>query len=107
MPGYDDIGAAASQAGFTVIQTEPYFIQDNLRDNFLYVGKNRPQLYLNEPVRNGSSSFAALATRDEVASGLLRLTHDLETGAFQTVKDRCQNNSGDYLFITLKKGSRL
>jgi ubiquinone/menaquinone biosynthesis C-methylase UbiE len=102
MPGYRDIEDAAFKAGFSIIQTENYFIQNDLEDNFLYTGKNRPHLYLDEHIRNGISSFSALANQDEVRDGLSKLADDLATNRFNTVKENYASNKGDYIFLTLQ-----
>ena len=97
------IDEAVTMVGFKIETTEKYFIQDTLHDNFLYAGKNRPELYLNERIRKGISSFSALANKDEVSSGLLKLSTDLQNGDFEVVKNRHENNDGDYLFIVAKR----
>jgi len=48
MPALDLITAALTQAGFTSIDTESFDIQDDLQDFFLYSGKYRPEMYLDE-----------------------------------------------------------
>lgn len=103
MPGSDIITAASVAAGFRVVGTEKYFVQDDLKDLFLYSGKNNPTLYLHEAVRKGISSFAALANKEEVESGISKLTYDISKGSFEAVKAKYNNTSGDYLFITLQK----
>jgi ubiquinone/menaquinone biosynthesis C-methylase UbiE len=42
MPELDSIEAAANEAGFKMIGTEKYFINDGLQDLFLYSGKISP-----------------------------------------------------------------
>lgn len=103
MPSFDAINDALAEAGFMMTDTEKYFIQDNLKDNFLYVGKHRPEIYFDEGVRNGISSFSVLANRVEVMEGLSQLEDDLRLGRFEAVKERFKNDLGDYLFITAKK----
>ena len=99
MPSYETIAAAAGNAGFTMLPAEPYRIQDNLQDHFLYVGKNRPELYFDEAVRNGISSFASLANAKEVAEGLAQLRTDIDNRTFEAVRSRYNNAGGDYIFI--------
>ena len=99
MPSYETIAAAAQNAGFKMLPSEPYFIQDSLQDHFLYVGKNRPELYFDEAVRNGISSFASLANVNEVAEGLSRLRADIDNGTFEGVRSRYNDAGGDYVFI--------
>jgi hypothetical protein len=103
MPSMDTIKEAAADAGFKIMRTEKYFIQDDLKDLFLYAGKNRPGFYLDEQVRKGISSFSALANADEVKQGLLALKNDIETGKFDEINAKFENEMGDYLFITAQK----
>jgi ubiquinone/menaquinone biosynthesis C-methylase UbiE len=96
-------GLLRDAAGFSVIETEPYFIQPDSQDLFLYAGKHRPGLYLDPAVRKNISSFANLAHADEVTDGLARLQADLETGAFARVKAAFDTMRGDYLFVVLNR----
>ncbi|MEO6632539.1 MAG: class I SAM-dependent methyltransferase [Mucilaginibacter sp.] len=103
MPSFDVINDALAGAGFEIGTTEKYFVQDDLQDTFLYAGKNKPQIYLDEAVRKGMSSFAALANAEEVRKGLLKLQIDFEDNKFISIKNSYNNNLGDYLFIVAKK----
>lgn len=57
MPDIDEVQEALTRAGFQVAYTEPYEIQTDLQDFFLYSGKHRPGIYLSESVRTGISTF--------------------------------------------------
>lgn len=103
MPSLELITDALSNAGFSIPDTEKYFIQDNLQDKFLYSGKNNPGIYLDDTIRKGISSFAALANEAEINKGLEKLGGDLETGEFKAIKDKYDNANGDYLFVVAKK----
>ena len=103
MPSFDRIEEAATSAGFKIIGTEKYSIDDDLKDLFLCAGKNKPELYLDAEIRKGISSFAALANADEVKQGLSLLKSDMEQGKFEDVKAKFNNDKGDYLFITAQK----
>ncbi|WP_183564242.1 class I SAM-dependent methyltransferase [Mucilaginibacter sp. SP1R1] len=103
MPSFHSMEQAAEEVSFTIAATEKYFIQDDLKDCFLYAGKNKPELYFNEEVRKGISSFAALANAAEVGQGLARLHQDISADAFSAIKATYDNHAGDYLFIVLKK----
>jgi SAM-dependent methyltransferase len=104
MPSFDVIADALTNAGFEIKTTEKYFIQDDLQDLFLYAGKNRPKIYFDEAIRNGISSFAALANAEEVESGILKLKSDLESRRFWQIKEKYDNDLGDYLFIVAESG---
>lgn len=103
MPSLELITDALNSAGFGIPITEKYFIQDDLQDNFLYSGKNNPCLYLDETIRKGISSFAALANEAEVIKGLEMLQYDLKSGEFESLKNTYDNSNGDYLFIIAQK----
>ena len=84
-------------------QTEKYFIQPDLQDHFLYVGKHRPRLYMDAQIRQGISSFSALANQAEVRVGLQQLEEDITSGVVQQHIEAYENDLGDYLFIVAEK----
>ena len=99
MPSVESLGDAASDAGFKVLPTEKYSIKADLKDHFLYVGKDRPEIYLDKVIRDGISSFAALANAEEVERGLFQLESDINSGKFNQVKALYQNDIGDYMIF--------
>ena len=103
MPAYETIENHAAEAGLKITKTEKYFVQDDLKDHFLYVGKNNPAFYFNENIRQGISSFSALANVKEVIEGLVKLKADIDSGGFEVIKGQYENEDGDYLFIRLDK----
>ncbi len=105
MPSFFAMKQAATLAGFRISIIEEYFVKDDLSDHFLLVGKNRPELYFNESIRNGISSFSALANNAEVESGLKKLRADIDTGRFEIIKRSFENDWGDYLFMVAEKNS--
>lgn len=78
-------------------------VQPNLQDFFLYSGKYTPEIYLNEEVRRGISSFAHLARKEEIENGLQRLRSDIETGIFHERTSKYDSRGGDYLFVVAEK----
>ncbi len=106
MPSLADIEEAIEQTELEITNIEKYFIKDDLQDCFLFVGKNNPERYFDETIRQGISSFSSLANIEEVKQGLLKLRNDIDSQAFNKIKDQYENELGDYLFITMdKKGS--
>ena len=99
MPELSAVTKACLQAGFRSIEREPYFVRPDLADGFLYVGKHRPEIYLSEKVRAGSSTFRTLADPEEVRTGCARLAEDLSSGRFRDVFAEHENDLGDYLFL--------
>ena len=103
MPSFETIEKAAAETGFVITTNEKYFIPDDLNDHFLYVGKNRPELYFDEEIRKGISSFSALSNAEEVQDGLSKLQNDIDFSRFKEIKTRFDNDLGDYLFVVAEK----
>ncbi|MEH2328461.1 class I SAM-dependent methyltransferase [Nostoc sp.] len=103
MPSLEKVRYALNEAGFNSVNTEPYFISKNLQDLFLYSGKYHPEIYLDENVRSGISTFALLASADEIAAGCQRLAADINTGRITEIVKKYENNHGDYLFVIADK----
>lgn len=87
------------RSGFAIDKCELYFVSPDLEDFFLYSGKNRPKIYLDEKMRRGSSTFASLANQHEVIDGCKKLSDDIISGNFKKIYDRYDDRNGDYLFI--------
>ena len=105
MPSFERVETAIMAAGLEVISTEKYFVQDDLQDHFLYVGKRNPDFYFNETNRKGISAFAALSNIVEVDTGLQQLKQDVADKTFDSVRKSYENDLGDYLFVVVgKKG---
>ncbi|MEN1786142.1 MAG: class I SAM-dependent methyltransferase [Bacteroidota bacterium] len=103
MPGLKTIYQVIRESGFTVVATEKYNVQPNLKDWFLCCGKQHPERYLKEHIRNGISSFAALANQEEVTHGLAQLRKDIALGKIEKLTKSYENDMGDYLFIVCEK----
>jgi len=103
MPALDLVTGALTQAGFESIDTEGFDIRDDLQDFFLYSGKYRQEMYLDEGVRRGISTFASLADPEEVTSGCLSLAEDIQSGRIAEVRASYENLGGDYLFVIASK----
>ena len=106
MPSLDAIQNAADETKLKISIIEKYFIKDDLKDCFLYIGKNNPDRYFDQQIRDGISSFTSLANIDEVEQGLTKLRSDIANNEFEQIKSQYDNDLGDYLFIAInKKGS--
>ena len=99
MPSLAQVSESLRQAGFASVETDPYEVQDDLKDMFLYSGKHQPELYLDEGFRAGISTFAGLASPEEVQEGCSRLALDIKSGRISEVVDHYQSKLGDYVFI--------
>ncbi|MBC8087955.1 MAG: methyltransferase domain-containing protein [Phycisphaerae bacterium] len=98
MPTEAALLRAANEAGIVLRSREPYHIQPDLLDHFLYSGKHDPARYLDRSVRAAISTFAAHAAQDEVARGCQRLAMDIHSGRFDDIAMTYQNSGGDYAF---------
>jgi len=99
MPTLNVTTDALASASFDIVTTEPYAIQPDLQDFFLYSGKHKPAMYLDAHVRAGISSFRLLIDDDELDEGCAQLGRDIETGTIKDIYERYDNDDGDYLFI--------
>ncbi|MFZ6052519.1 class I SAM-dependent methyltransferase [Halocola ammonii] len=105
MPDLGLVENAMTSAGFKVSNTDKYFIRPDLEDKFLYCGKQNPELYFDEQIRKGISSFSSLANRNEVDRGLKNLRKDIVSGEIWKVIERFGNDFGDYLYAIAEKNS--
>ena len=103
MPTFEKVKKAMKDSGFEILQTEKYFIKPDLEDKFLYCGKQNPELYFNDQIRHGISSFSSLANRTEVEQGLSKLRKDIDTRMINKIMRSYENDHGDYLYIIGKK----
>ena len=104
MPSLSAIETALAKNQFTPLSIKPFFITEHLQDFFLYSGKQRPEIYLSEIVRNGISSFKNFCTHPEMHQGLRKLDGDIRSGAIHDLINQHHNCSGGhYLFVVAKK----
>ncbi len=106
MPKLSLIEENLRKNGFEIIETEKYFVRDDLEDLFLYAGKNRPEIYLDKEIRRGISSFSDLGNAAEIEKGLLKLEDDIKSGKIAEIIKRFANDLGDYLFIVAGKAMK-
>ncbi len=103
MPSLETVEKAMTNNNFEIIKTDKYFIQPDLKDKFLYCGKQNPEIYFNKQIRNGISSFSSLANRNEVENGLSNLKKDIENDNINRIIKSYNNDLGDYLYIIGKR----
>jgi len=103
MPSLNRVRKAISEAGLQYEDFENYSVKDDLQDQFLQCGKNNPQLYFDPRIRQGISTFSALGNKLEVEQGLARLKNDIDSGAFEEIKNSYETENGDYLYIYASK----
>lgn len=103
MPSYTQVQEAMISSGFELHKTEKYVVRPDLQDKFLYCGKQNAEMYFDDDVRHGISSFSSLANQAEVEKGLADLRKDLDTGKHTQIRASYENDLGDYLYIIGKK----
>jgi SAM-dependent methyltransferase len=103
MPSREEVTDALRDAGFAIDAIVPFHVTNDLRDLFLYAGKERPELYLDPVVRANISSFATLCPEEELHAGLGALAADLSSGHFDRVAERYSSSLGDYAFVAARK----
>lgn len=103
MPTLATIEKAMNSSGLKITNTELYNIKPDLLDQFLYCGKQNPELYFDEGIRHGISSFSALANIEDVKRGLMALRNDIDCGNIDDIIKSYENDIGDYLYIIAEK----
>ena len=105
MPTLENVKTAIKESGIEFLETVKYFIKPDLQDQFLYCGKQDPELYFDDQIRHGISSFSSLANRTEVKQGLSELRKDIDSGKINDIIKSYENCFGDYLYIIGKKSA--
>jgi hypothetical protein len=103
MPSFETVEQAIALAGLKITATNTYSIKGDLQDQFLYCSKQNPELYFDESLRPGVSSFSAVANKDEVENGLAALRASIDTREIDEIIKSYQNNLGDCLYIIAEK----
>ena len=99
MPSLETVAQAMTSAGLKITATDTYSVRPDLQDQFLYCGKQNPELYFDNSIRHGISSFSALANKTEVENGLVALRSDIDNGKIDEIIASYQNDLGDYLYV--------
>jgi ubiquinone/menaquinone biosynthesis C-methylase UbiE len=103
MPNVVEVSNTLKTVGFNIVGHETFLIQPNLKDFFLYSGKYEPMMYLDEKIRSGTSTFANLASKEEVEEGCSRLKKDIETKKIEDVLNKFSSDLGDYVYVVAEK----
>lgn len=103
LPSFEAIETAMQANGIQIQKTEKYFVRDDLKDLFLYSGKNHPEYYFDTNIRRSISSFSDIARREEIENGLSSMKSDFESDEIDRYIQKGQNELGDYLFIQSEK----
>jgi len=92
-----------TSANFQIECEEKYDVAPDLKDLFLYCGKNRPERYLDPRIRSGISTFADAPDAGEIDRGLRRLADDIDSGRINRVIRSFAHDGGDYMFTVARK----
>jgi len=103
MPDVEQLRDALGTARSRVANYVPWFIPENLRDHFLYSGKHRPELYLEERYRAGSSGFRRFGDADETSDGVKRLARDIAEDRIGKIMAGHENDDGNYGWVLADK----
>lgn len=103
MPSISTIKEALHKASLKLVANKPYSVSNELKDLFLYSGKQRPEMYLSEAVRAGISSFRNFCSNSELESGLSLLASDIESGSINSIIRKYEEGKGDYCFLVAQK----
>ena len=99
-PSLCDIESTLKSVGFRDVSAEPFEAPQDITDLFLYAGKHRPALYLQEEIRRNISTFRTYADASEVATGVTQLSSDIASGQIERIMGQYAHTGGDYLFVT-------
>jgi ubiquinone/menaquinone biosynthesis C-methylase UbiE len=99
MPQADLLAETMQRAGIQLVEREPYTVQPELQDFFLYSGKYDPARYLDPRFRAGISTFTVFAEAEEIDRGCALLADDIASGRIDEITERYASVYGDYLFL--------
>lgn len=106
MPSVEVALECLRHAEFSIVGTESFLVEPDLTDFFLYSGKFQPHMYLNPAVRSGISTFANLASAEEIETGCRKLQNDIDTSRIHLVMNEYASTLGDYMFIVAETPKR-
>lgn len=90
------------------VEMESFALPHDLSDSFAAVGWGRPELYLDETIRNGISSFTKVSD-SELARGISKLQKDLEAGLWDKLNGHLrkqQQYDAGYRFLYTSSSSQ-
>ena len=103
-PSTQEIACKISQITLKEIETIPFLLPTDLSDMFAASGWCKPEIYLDERVRNGISTFAKMPA-NELKTGLNRLAREIEHGIWRQKYGhllKLQNYDAGYRIIIAK-----
>lgn len=91
------------EAGFNFVKIEKFFVTANTQDLYLYAGKYKPEIYLNQIVRDGMTPFNKPEFSKEIEAGLKNLEADIKSGKINDIINTHEKNLGDSVFVIAEK----
>ncbi|MGE4167976.1 MAG: class I SAM-dependent methyltransferase [Candidatus Babeliales bacterium] len=90
-------------AGFNSVDIEKFFVTPETQDLYIYAGKYKPEIYLNDLVREGMSPFKLGEFSKEIAKGLKKLKIDIQSGKVKKIVTKYEKNLGENVFVIAEK----
>jgi ubiquinone/menaquinone biosynthesis C-methylase UbiE len=85
-----DLSSLLAEHGDRTVKAIPHLLRHDVPDLFAGAGWNRPEIYLDEGIRNGMSPFA-LAPQSVVDAGVSGLAADLKSGRWDELNGRLRS----------------
>ena len=92
-----------TKSGFDSVRFEKFFITKDTQDLYLYAGKYKPEIYLNQLVREGMTPFNRPEFAHETEKGLIKLEADIKSGKVKEVVAVHEKNLGESVFVIAQK----
>lgn len=105
LPDENEILNKLNENGFTKSKIEIFFVKESTKDLYLHTGKYKPEIYLNQLVRDGMTPFNMPIFAEETKKGLIRLEEDIKNGKVKDIIERYEKNIGENIFIIAEKNS--
>ena len=103
-PSTKDIAKQITQITHKQVEIIPFFLPTDLKDLFAAAGWHRPEIYLDELVRNGISTFSKMPP-NELETGINKLATELKNGIwlekYGQIKQRQTYDAG-YRILVVK-----
>jgi ubiquinone/menaquinone biosynthesis C-methylase UbiE len=103
LPDEKQVTTALLESGFTSVEIEKFFVKESTQDLYLHTGKYKPNIYLNQTVRDGMTPFNMPIFSEEIKSGLIKLEQDIISGKVNNIIDDYEQHLGENVFIIAHK----
>jgi len=90
-------------SGFSSVTFEKFFVTPDTKDLYVYAGKYKPEIYLDQTVRDGMTPFNRPEFSHEIAAGLKELGADIKSGKVKEVIAVHEKKVGEGMFVVAEK----